>query len=967
MEPHCTGKYEGLLSAVARNLTQGCYAGLQGPLIKARTNPGSCNTTPHISHYCFSVLYYRVEVLEALSRTCSNPRLIKSRQRQARQNQFIDQAEITLPVIIAPEAQTSTFSRKLSSQEGSVYSSLWHIGYSSQLFRLAFKADYFVQQCSYYPVFSLTLMARAVTLFLRLAPIGLLGKQCVFKYVARPAGFSHTESHDLTGDVLGELETIHCLYRNQNHSFDSDPGESESHVICSLPTPSLISHHNNAPKFVNPPTQRSIMARKAHRKDPSPTGLLNLPNEILLDIVSLLCISDVRRLGRVNYKLHFFTRDYLVRYRYNVGLVALPNELLLEIVQHLGRQKDRSRLAQASQRFYPLIMGYIFRYNVRYGGSSLLNYAAKRNLNRMARMILHLGGDVNTQCGLRLGVMNERSTPLATAAFYGHEKMVKMLLESGASHFVDGMRIPLAVAIFKRHENVALILSQEVDSGDVPLGKTRGTVLQIACGAKLVNLVQYYLERGSQSGVRVNVHSLHNRSTALYHVLREDSRKDIFIKRELHEDVYQIVLMLLQHGANPDIRPEIPFSHPVTARAIASRHPDPRVRNLLLKATPVTASQEDPLLIGRPWISFEDEALTFHKLQSEASPSGDSRYAKLWDFLESSNSETLALMDEDGTEYRGTNFEDCTLNSSDIADLVEGGMQGLKKKSEPTEPPPLSSFPQLGIPKASAQHAAKTFWAKIPAQASSGVNSVQKPSISGMGAILQKVKQLERLAETEPFPQLGRPTSTSNDTSKDLWARFQQGKVSQSTSETQRTSPLEEGNGIRRSVNKPSKKKKKKWEPLLITLILEQCLVPIFLHCRARSKVFEALSFCFSAHLPINRGSLNSYAKNQLYSPSPQAQYPHRNLNSKKEDSKYVETLGQISDFLSFSSFHFPPRNNYTCPSSLFGTGLDFVAWLRVYGFAIALSAIPASVLQLEGRNVEKSIALTIGGYMTVL
>ncbi|KAF2187346.1 hypothetical protein K469DRAFT_570256, partial [Zopfia rhizophila CBS 207.26] len=296
------------------------------------------------------------------------------------------------------------------------------------------------------------------------------------------------------------------------------------------------------------------MARKAHRKDPSPTGLLKLPNEILLEIVSLLCTPDLRRLSRVNCKLHFFIRDYLVRYRYNVGLVALPNELILEIVQRLGRQKDRSRLARASQRFYPLIMDYIFRHNVRYGGSSLLNYAAKRNLKGMARMILHLGGDVNTQCGFPLGVMDKRPTPLATAAFHGHERMVRMLLETGASHFVDGMRIPLAVAIFKRHENVALILSQELDSGDVPLKKTKGTVLQMACGAKLVNLVRYYLERESRCGGRVNIHSLHDRSTALYQILQKDASKEDFLKRELHEDVYQIVLMLLQHGANPDIR-----------------------------------------------------------------------------------------------------------------------------------------------------------------------------------------------------------------------------------------------------------------------------------------------------------------------------------------------------------------------------------------------------------------------------
>jgi hypothetical protein len=133
------------------------------------------------------------------------------------------------------------------------------------------------------------------------------------------------------------------------------------------------------------------------KKDHSLTGLLGFRNEILLEIVSLLSTPDLRRLGRVNSRLYFLVGDYLLRYRYNVGLIALPNELILEIVQHLGCQRNRSRFARASRRVYPLVMDYIIRHNVRYDKSSLLNYATKRDLKEMAQMILHLGGDVNTQ------------------------------------------------------------------------------------------------------------------------------------------------------------------------------------------------------------------------------------------------------------------------------------------------------------------------------------------------------------------------------------------------------------------------------------------------------------------------------------------------------------------------------------------------------------------------------------------
>ncbi len=156
---------------------------------------------------------------------------------------------------------------------------------------------------------------------------------------------------------------------------------------------SLTTTHLNFSTTLN-------MARKPQVKKCVPKGLLSLPNKILHDIVSHLSTLNLRRLSRVNKRLHFFVESYLVQYRYNSGLVALPNEIILEIVQQLDRQKDRSSLARASLRFYPLIMDYIYRHNVQYGGSGLLNYAAKRNLSGMTREILRLGGDVNTQHGI---------------------------------------------------------------------------------------------------------------------------------------------------------------------------------------------------------------------------------------------------------------------------------------------------------------------------------------------------------------------------------------------------------------------------------------------------------------------------------------------------------------------------------------------------------------------------------------
>jgi hypothetical protein len=233
--------------------------------------------------------------------------------------------------------------------------------------------------------------------------------------------------------------------------------------------------------------------------------------------------------------------------------------------------------------------------------------------------------------------------------------------------------------------------------------------------------------------------------------------------------------------------------HAVTARAIASRHPDPRVRILFVKATPAMEPKESDLMSGRPWkVSSEDKALTFHELPLELSSWERRQHDGFWAFFLGPNAEISNLMDEDGSEYRGTSYEDFPWSASDIAVM---------------EPLPLSSFPPLGIPNASAQQTIKKSWGKTSAEASLRVDSDQTPSISGIGTISRKVKQLEKQVETEPLPQLRQTDVTSNNTATDLWARFAKDRVSQSASQPQRTSGMA-------SVRKPSKKKK--WEPLLI-------------------------------------------------------------------------------------------------------------------------------------------------------
>ncbi|KAF2653001.1 hypothetical protein K491DRAFT_695151 [Lophiostoma macrostomum CBS 122681] len=529
------------------------------------------------------------------------------------------------------------------------------------------------------------------------------------------------------------------------------------------------------------------MAGELDGDKPSPIGLLTLPNELLIEIASPLRTPDARRLGKVSRRLRFFVEDYLARYRYNAGLFTLPNELMLEIAQHLTTQKDRSWLARASQRLYPLIMDCIFRYDVRYSMSSLLIYAAKRNLKNMAQKILHLGGDVNTQVGVGTRFLGNRLTPLATAAYHGHERMVNMFLNSGASHFVNILRIPLATAMLNRHETVSLVLSRTLESSDVPLTRERGTVLQMACVAKLVNLVRFHLEKESRRGGRIDVQSLRNRSSALYQILKKDASIDDIIKRQLHEDTYQIVFMLLEHGADPDVQFGTKSSHPVTARSVASRHPDPRVRNKLLKASPVTESKECASHIGRPWIASQNETLKPCQARSEALRSEVSRHTTLWDFLSKSGAEMRTFKNEELSGVRETDDEGYPLNALILAKVPQPELEDVKKKSELKKPPPLSSYPQLRATEVCAQHDAGTSLAH---------------------RVRNEVKQSSRSAEDESSSLLNQSKMIPKENRNVSWASIHKDHGSWGRDATRITSPADIGQPAYRS------SKKTKWKPL---------------------------------------------------------------------------------------------------------------------------------------------------------
>jgi hypothetical protein len=192
-------------------------------------------------------------------------------------------------------------------------------------------------------------------------------------------------------------------------------------------------------------------------------------------------------------------------------------------------------------------MDSILRDDVQYRKNSLLRFSVKMDLRSLTRRIVYRGGDVNTTAG-QSSSSAALPRPLSVAAYYGYEGMVKLLLVLGVHPSGQRNDMPLVFAISKRHERVALIFLQSLDSINGDSKMTGGKLLRMACAAKMVTLVSHWLARRPE---------LHTREvdTGLYHVLLGDISKENILKRAFHHEVYQIILMLLQNGASPDVRP----------------------------------------------------------------------------------------------------------------------------------------------------------------------------------------------------------------------------------------------------------------------------------------------------------------------------------------------------------------------------------------------------------------------------
>jgi hypothetical protein len=321
--------------------------------------------------------------------------------------------------------------------------------------------------------------------------------------------------------------------------------------------------------------------------------LLALSNELLHEVFLMLGTSDLRRVSLINHELHSYVTDFLARYRYHVGIFRLPKKLLLRVTQHL-KQRDRCRLAQASQKLHPAVMDLVIRHNIRRNGSSILNHAAKNNLEHLARKLIRLGGNVDTVHDISISPIPRvlmwhyvegylLMRPLMSAALHGHERIVSLLLLAGAGQHVYGITAPLTLAMLQRNKRLCEILLPKLPIEDMP------AILKLASYDQYVKPVRWLLEAGeSSASIR------QARTVALYHILNEAASTSDFLMNEVREEGCRIVALLLKYEADSlHCEEENKFKRPLTARQLASRHPDPRVRKLIGAPMPMAVVQTE--------------------------------------------------------------------------------------------------------------------------------------------------------------------------------------------------------------------------------------------------------------------------------------------------------------------------------------------------------------------------------------
>lgn len=171
-----------------------------------------------------------------------------------------------------------------------------------------------------------------------------------------------------------------------------------------------------------------------------------------------------------------------------MSLLHLPTEVQLLVANLLEEERDINSLARINREFYSLLNPYLYRRNLLNSRRSALLWAASRGREATVRICVSEAANIGTI---------DYILPLFRAAKFGHEGVVKLLLETGRVD-VDSKdffrRTPLPIAVLREHEAVVKLLLAtgrvNVDSKDTD----DRTPLSFAAGGGRKAVVKLLLE-----------------------------------------------------------------------------------------------------------------------------------------------------------------------------------------------------------------------------------------------------------------------------------------------------------------------------------------------------------------------------------------------------------------------------------------------------------------------------------------
>jgi ankyrin repeat protein len=175
-------------------------------------------------------------------------------------------------------------------------------------------------------------------------------------------------------------------------------------------------------------------------------------------------------------------------------LLDLANELLQFIAENLELERDINAFTQTNRRLYNLLNTYLYSNNVRQFRSLALLWTARYGHEAVVKLLLEKGAELEAKD-------NYGQTPLLWAAENGHEAVVKLLLEKNAELEAKDDnygQTPLSWAAANGHEAVVKLLLEkgaELEAKD-SYGRTP---LSWAAEKGREVVVELLLEKGAQN------------------------------------------------------------------------------------------------------------------------------------------------------------------------------------------------------------------------------------------------------------------------------------------------------------------------------------------------------------------------------------------------------------------------------------------------------------------------------------